>query len=107
MIRLLNTLCVICFIALTLAVYHIRYSAEAEARQLRRLEIRIGEELEQRRVLEAEWSSLNDPQRLQYLAGKYLDLQVARASQYVEENEEAITSVPVLLRAEGGVRGAR
>jgi len=54
MIRALNILCVICLIALTMAVYHIRYSAEAEARQLRRLEYQIATQLEQRRVLEAE-----------------------------------------------------
>ena len=56
------------------ALYHIRYSAEGEARAVKKMERAIAAEEDVQRTLRAEWSSLNDPRRLQDLARHYLEI---------------------------------
>ena len=84
MIRLINSLCFMCLIVTFTALYHIRYSAEEEARALRQLERDIILAENRRATLHAEWSSLNNPRRLQQLAEQYLSLKNVEARQLID-----------------------
>ena len=83
------------------ALYHIRYSAESEARVLRKIERAIAHEEDVQRTLRAEWSSLNDPRRLQDLARHYLELEDLRPSQILDLRPRMTKTIPVTLQTEG------
>ena len=68
MVKYLNIALAFIVVVLLAALYHIRYSAEAEAKALRDMQRIVAVEQDRRRTLEAEWASLNDPRRLQILA---------------------------------------
>ena len=97
MMRLVNISLAICLVALIGALYHIRYSAESEARSLRKLERQIALEHDRRRTLQAEWSSLNDPRRLQILSREYLSLDTVRATQIIDMRPRHTQTIPVVL----------
>ena len=97
MIKFLNIGLAFVLVALIIGVYHIRYSAEAEARAVKRLERQIAAEQDRHRTLQAEWASLNDPRRLQLLARQYLSLDTLRASQVIDLRDETPHSIPVAL----------
>jgi len=101
MIRIINALCLVCIVALVAVLYHIRYSAEAEARQLRRIEAGIIAAQDRRDMLDAEWSSLNDPRRLQELSQRYLSLGGVDPGQIVDMRPSELSAVPVLLQEAG------
>ncbi len=85
MIRLMNMNAV--FLAVTVAVafanYHVKYEAQQKAGKLAKIEAQIARESEQIKVLDAEWSHLNEPQRLQLLAERHLNLGHIAAEQVV------------------------
>lgn len=89
------------------ALYHIRYSAESEARTLKKIERAIAHEEDVRRTLRAEWSSLNNPRRLQDLARHYLDLDQLRPSQILDLRPRTTQTIPVTLQTEGGEHESR
>ncbi len=105
MIRLVNIAFLIIIIVLIAAVYHIRYSAEAEHRTVQRVQRAIAEEHDAQRMLYAEWSSLNDPRRLQVLASRYLDLTYVQASQVIDPRRNTIAPIPILLPEHGFAAG--
>lgn len=87
------------FLALTIAVafgnYHVKYEAERKAKELAAVEDQIADEQERQRLLEAEWSHLNEPQRLQALAARYLTLNPIKATQIADMKElEARLPIP-------------
>ena len=97
MIRWINiSLCLLLVLCIA-ALYHIRYSAEAEARGVRQVEQKINRELDRQRTLRAEWSSLNDPRRLQLLSRHYLQLGHLRLSQVEDMRSHETQIVPVML----------
>ena len=100
MVRVLNIALIFVFVILVAALYHIRYSAEAEAKALRDMQ-RIMTAEQDRRHLQAEWASLNDPRRLQILSQQYLSLDYLRASQVLDLRDETTLSIPVLLIPQG------
>ena len=102
MVRMLNITLVFVFIILMAALYHIRYSAEAEAKALRDTQRIVAAEQDRRRTLQAEWASLNDPRRLQILSRQYLSLDYLRASQVLDLRDDTTLSIPVLLMPQGG-----
>ena len=102
MVRILNITLVFVFIILMAALYHIRYSAEAEAKALRDTQRIMAAEQNRRRTLQAEWASLNDPRRLQILSRQYLSLDYLRASQVLDLRDDTTLSIPVLLMPQGG-----
>lgn len=81
MIRFINLLLVMAVIGLSVGLYDIKYRAESADRHARQLEQRIAKEQEAIRVLRAEWSYLNQPERLQELASRYTQLQPLTAEQ--------------------------
>lgn len=97
MIRLVNISLAAALVMLIAALYHIRYSAEAEAKQVKKLERQMAQEDDRRRTLQAEWASLNDPRRLQKLTRQYLALDYMRASQVLDLRDDAPRSIPVFV----------
>ena len=71
----------IAVILLFAAVYHIRYGADAEYKAIRNAERAIEKEKITRRILEAEWVSLNNPARLERLSEIHLRLEPLAATQ--------------------------
>ncbi len=62
-------------------LFHVKYKVQALEEELFRLNAAILKEQQQIHVLEAEWSYLNQPSRLEELAARYLDLAPAGATQ--------------------------
>lgn len=81
MIRGIGFVLVIAVIVLSVGLYDIKYRAEAAEKRARQLERDIASEQEGIRVLRAEWSYLNQPERLQQLAQRYTTLEALKASQ--------------------------
>ncbi|MDX5366199.1 MAG: hypothetical protein LPK88_07175 [Alphaproteobacteria bacterium] len=81
MMRVINFLLILAVIGLSVGLYDIKYKAEEAVRHARQLEQRIASEQEAIRVLRAEWSYLNQPERLQELASRYTTLQPLGAGQ--------------------------
>ena len=81
MIRFLNFILVLSVIAGSIVLYDIKYRAEAADRLAKKLERQIADEQDGIRVLRAEWSYLNQPERLQTLATRYTELKPLSPSQ--------------------------
>jgi hypothetical protein len=81
MIRTFNIVLVIAVIVLSAGLYDIKYRAEAAEKRADQLQRDIASEQEGIRVLRAEWSYLNQPERLQQLAQRYTKLEALKASQ--------------------------
>jgi hypothetical protein len=97
MIRWVNISLGLLLVVCIAALYHIRYSAEAEARLVRQVEQKINREQDRQRTLRAEWSSLNDPRRLQLLSRHYLQLDYLRLSQVEDMRSQETQTIPVML----------
>ncbi|NCF78416.1 MAG: hypothetical protein GWP34_00720, partial [Alphaproteobacteria bacterium] len=97
MVKYLNIALAFIVFVLLAALYHIRYSAEAEAKALRDMQRIVAVEQDRGRTLEAEWASLNDPRRLQILARQYLALDYLRASQVLDLSDDRTLTIPVLM----------
>ena len=97
MIRWVNVSFAIALVFTIAALYHIRYSAEGEARNLKKIERAIAMEEDRQRTLRAEWSSLNNPRRLQMLARNYLELDHLRPSQVMDLRPVETKKIPIIL----------
>ena len=102
MVKWLNGSFCVALVCMIAALYHIRYSAEDEARALKKIERAIAQEQDRQRTLRAEWSSLNDPRRLQDLARNYLNLDYLRPSQVRDLRPVVTKTIPVMLHQKGG-----
>ena len=102
MVKFLNITLAFIVVVLVATLYHIRYSAEAEAKALRHMQRIMAVEQDRRRTLEAEWASLNDPRRLQMLSRQYLSLDYLRASQVLDLRDDRTLTIPVLMMPQGG-----
>lgn len=83
MIRILTIFGVIGLIGIAAGVYHVKYAVGAMQRENHILRTEIRQEHAAIRILEAEWSRLNKPERLQDLSGRLLNLKAVDASQIV------------------------
>jgi cell division protein FtsL len=95
MIRFLNVFLVMAVIALSILLYDIKYRAQAADRAADKMERQIAEEEDGIRVLRAEWSYLNQPERLQALATRYTELRPLAPAQI-----GAFSDVPVPHKAD-------
>jgi len=75
MMRTLNVATLLVTLALAFALYHVKYATQAEERQIRALKVELAAEQDAIQMLRADWSLLNDPQRLEELAQRYTDLE--------------------------------
>jgi cell division protein FtsL len=73
------------FLALTLVfaygTYHVKYDAQRAVKELKQINRDMDAEKARERALEADWSLLNEPTRLQKLAGRHLALVPIEAKQ--------------------------
>lgn len=83
MIRAVNLVSVAIIIAISAALYHVKYEASATAREVVNLREQVVAEKDLVAVLRAEWSHLNQPARLQDLAMRHLQLEPITVDQMV------------------------
>jgi cell division protein FtsL len=83
MIKLLNALLVIAVLVSGFFLYSLEHSTRAMERQIAHVKKTLGTERESLKLLNAEWSSLTRPERLQKLAEDQLKLQPMTAQQTV------------------------
>jgi len=71
---ILYTLLIACFVAAVYWAYDVNYQTRAVEADIRKLRQAIRHQKETTKVLEAEWSYLNRPERLSALAEKHFDV---------------------------------
>lgn len=84
MLRFVTLFVFILLFGVSAGLYHVKYSVDHMERQGLGLKAKIADEQEAIRILEAEWSSLNRPERLQKLSSRYLELAPVQVSQVVD-----------------------
>ena len=99
MIRLVNIVMFISVIVLFAMVYHIRYGADAEYKAIRNADRAIVKEKTTRRILEAEWVSLNNPARLEKLSEIHLRLEPLAAIQIRTPDSFIISEEDQIVKA--------
>lgn len=83
MLRFVTLFVFILLFGVSAGLYHVKYSVDRMERQGLSLKARIADEKAAMRILEAEWSSLNRPDRLQKLSQRYLELAPVQVTQVV------------------------
>ncbi|MDZ4738439.1 MAG: hypothetical protein SGJ03_00855 [Alphaproteobacteria bacterium] len=83
MIRASGAIAIALLLLVSFALYNGVYRVKAQTRELKDLDGAITKEAEAIRVLKAEWSFLNQPERLQDLARRHLTLGPTGARQIV------------------------
>lgn len=81
-------------------LYSIKHEARLTERHLTRLAGEISDEREMLRLLQAEWAMRTEPERLQRLADRHLDMVPVSARQIVTLNTTAGRALPPLDLAE-------
>ncbi|MBL8783110.1 MAG: hypothetical protein JNL06_19400 [Alphaproteobacteria bacterium] len=90
MIRAVSIISVALLVLVSFELYNGVHRVKAQEQALVSMSAQIAREAEQIRVLKAEWSYLNQPDRLQALARRHLALAPTGASQIV-----VLTSLPI------------
>ncbi|MDZ4869303.1 MAG: hypothetical protein SGI91_18435 [Alphaproteobacteria bacterium] len=90
MIRTVSAISVALLVLVSFELYNGVHRVKAQEQALVSMSAQIAREAEQIRVLKAEWSYLNQPDRLQALARRHLALAPTGASQIV-----VLTSLPI------------
>ena len=91
--KLFNAVLVLAVLISGFILYSLEHQTRGLERQVARLEKKIGDAREDMKLLDAEWSSLTRPERIEELAGEYLHLQTIQAAQIVKP-EELASKVP-------------
>jgi hypothetical protein len=87
MLRGFNIVAFALAVTLAFGLYNVKYRAQYEESRIAALEKTLAEERETIRVLQAEWSYLNAPERLERLTGRFLDLEPVKPEQVVSFEE--------------------
>ncbi len=98
MIKVLNGMLVIAVLVSAFFLYSLEYSTRALERQIAQQKKILSNERESIKLLNAEWSSLTRPERLQKLAEERLNLVPLTASQTVAEVDlaKAVPDAPLI-----------
>lgn len=102
--KFLNFILILTLLVSGFVVYSLEHTTRGLERDIARLHREIGEETENMRLLNAEWSSLTRPDRLRALAELHLGLSTLKATQIVRLGDIASRVPPepvVKLEAEG------
>lgn len=86
MIRLLNIISFMMTVVLAVVLYNVKYDAQIHIKRIKDLNVELRQEQESIHILRAEWSHLNQPERLQRLAERYTKLESLGANQIVTVN---------------------
>ena len=84
MIRIGTVVWFVILALLGVGLFQVKYAVQAKERELKTVNRQITADRQVMRVLEAEWSYLNDPVRLADLARRHTDLTPAMASQIAD-----------------------
>jgi len=104
MLKIFNALLVIAVLVSGYALYGLEHATRSEERGIAVTKRRIDETREAIKLLNAEWSSLTRPERIQKLAEQNLNLQPTRAQQFVSVDDlmtKVPETVPVKLEEQG------
>ena len=85
--KLFNAILVLTVLISGFLLYSLEHATRGQERDIAGLERRISATKEEIKLLNAEWSSLTRPDRLQRLAAVYLKLQTLKAQQIVKFGE--------------------
>ncbi len=94
MLKFINTCLVAAVLASAFILYSLEHQTRTAERDIGKLGNAIKDERESIKLLEAEWSNLTRPERLQSLADAHLHMKPVTQLQMVEEGEIA-ARVPV------------
>ena len=83
MMRVVNTAAIMVTLALAFALYHVKYETQAEQKKIHNLTADLAVEQDAIQVLRAEWSLLNQPERLEQLVRRHTQLQPLAPAQIV------------------------
>lgn len=100
MLRFVTVFFLILVAGVSVGLYHVKYSVDRMERQAMALKTEIADEAEAIRILEAEWSALNRPERLQQLSDRFLDLRPIEAAQ-ISDFADLPARAPDLEGADG------
>ena len=84
MIRIVNIVALAITVMFAFGLYKLKYNTSISEDQLVQLQRDIAQEQRALRVLKAEWSYLNRPERIQALAAKHLELEPLDPGQILE-----------------------
>jgi cell division protein FtsL len=98
MLRLFNAVLVMGVLAAAYFIYALEHQRRDVEMEIAELKERIAEERETAKLLEAEWSLLTRPDRIEHLAKKHLKLAPLNLRQLAREAElgSRVPSLPVL-----------
>ncbi len=102
--KFLNFILVVTLLVSGFILYSLEHTTRGLEREIARRERSIDEEIENTRLLNAEWSSLTRPDRLRALAERHLGLSTLKAKQIVKLDQigASVPAEPVIkLEAEG------
>ena len=102
--KFFNACLVLAVLVSAFFLYSLEHSTRELERNIARQQRVIMEAREATKVLNAEWSSLTRPDRLQKLATQNLKLETVKASQFVSESElaERVPAEPIVMLEEKG-----
>ncbi|MEG6509114.1 hypothetical protein V6C03_09030 [Methyloligella sp. 2.7D] len=81
MLRFVNICLLLGLVGLSYVIYDVKYEARGLDHDITVLHKKIDEEKDSIAVLRAEWSLLNRPERIERLAGKFLNLEPSNPRQ--------------------------
>jgi hypothetical protein len=96
MTRLLTALGLVLTAAASFGLYQVKYQVQDMERNLASMKRQIVRDRAEMQVLDAEWSFLNKPERLQGLASRYLALAPIRSTQMASIESLPPRGAPVL-----------
>ena len=104
MLKIVNACLVLAVLVTGYSLYSLEHATRGAERRIATTERKIDEAREAIKLLNAEWSSLTRPERIQKLAMEHLALEPTRASQFVSVDDlltKVPETVPVKLEEEG------
>lgn len=104
MLKFINTCLVAAVLASAFVLYSLEHQTRNAEREIAHLESAIRDERESIKLLEAEWSNLTRPERLQKLAEEHLHMKPVTQLQLIEESELAarVPAEPIVKLEENG-----
>ncbi len=104
MLKLINTALVGAVLVSAFVLYTLEHQTRDAEREIAQLKASITEEHETIKLLDAEWSNLTRPERLQQLAEEHLDLKPVTQLQMIRESEIAtrVPAEPIMKLEEKG-----
>ena len=87
MLRILNVILVLMVLASAFTIYSLEHETRRGERRIAELKRAISDEQEMIRLLEAEWSNLTRPRRIEQLVHQHLELKPLSPLQLVEAKD--------------------